>query len=342
MIKKFIIASLFLSIILAFSYNLSAENIEVEIFSDELEVLNYQLASGIYGHRDEVISSIELKNLFETEKEYWLGYSIRDDKGNWYDIPAKPFTLDRNERDIIEQSWRVPGRAKAGSYDLYFSIWDDRPGQRANRLVNIIAENAFEISDGTTDSELDFSGLDLEVASHSLGRGRFRAENVELDDDYLVLRSGENNFDGAEVRTTERLGYGSYTVKLKSDYAPGSFTAFFLYQDVEEDNDEIDIEIHNDESGKIDFVTFNDGEKSNFKQVEVDFNPTEDFYEYRIDYYPEQISFYVEGEKLAEFDSDLPSDEMKLMINHWWPNWLEADENHQASRVYIEQLTIDN
>ncbi|MGM0421390.1 MAG: family 16 glycosylhydrolase [Bacillota bacterium] len=186
-----------------------------------------------------------------------------------------------------------------------------------------------------------FSGLELKAASHRLGRGRLRPDNIKFIDDILVLSSPNNSYHGAEVRTIERLGYGTYSAIIKSDYVPGSFTAFFLYQDLTSGNDEIDIEIHNDGSRHVDFVTFKDGVKTNKESKILDFDPTADYYKYSIDYQPEIIRFYVEGKLLASFKDGLPAAEMKLMINHWWPVWLDSERRQPASEVYLKAIEVE-
>ena len=173
-----------------------------------------------------------------------------------------------------------------------------------------------------------------------MGKGWLHPDNIIQDDDIIKLLSPENSYQGGEIRTEKFFGYGSYRVVMKTDYAPGSFAAFFLYEDVEGDNDEIDIEIYNDGSWQIDFVTFTQGEKTNYKSKELSFDPASDFHEYRIDYFPEEISFYVEEEFMVSFDSQLPSSEMRVMINHWWPKWLEVDQKQDTSKIKIKEIDL--
>lgn len=175
-------------------------------------------------------------------------------------------------------------------------------------------------------------------SNHELGLGEVTAENVIEAEDSMVLLSPENNFDGGQKRTVDRIGYGSYIANLQTDYAAGSYTAFFMYQGRAEKNDEIDIEIYNDGSRRVDFVTWKDGVRTNYLQRKLDFDPTADFYEYGIDYQPEYVAFFVNGELMALFTEDLPESEMYLLANHWWPDWLEPSEEHGESRNYFQQI----
>ncbi|MBF8437496.1 family 16 glycosylhydrolase [Halanaerobiaceae bacterium Z-7014] len=176
------------------------------------------------------------------------------------------------------------------------------------------------------------------ASNHELGLGEVISDNVVEADDSMVLVSPENNFDGGQKRTVDRIGYGSYIANLKTDYAAGSYTAFFMYQGVAEKNDEIDIEIYNDGSRRVDFVIWKDGVRTNYVQRKLDFDPTADFNEYRIDYQPDYVAFFINGELMALFTDDIPGSEMYLLANHWWPEWLEPDEEHGESRNYLKQI----
>ncbi len=176
------------------------------------------------------------------------------------------------------------------------------------------------------------------ASNHELGLGEVVADNVFEDGDSMILFSPESNFNGSQKRSIDRIGYGSYIVDLKTDHAAGSYTAFFMYEGVEEKNDEIDIEIYNDGSRRIDFVIWKDGVRTNFVQRKLDFDPTADFFEYRIDYYPDYVAFFVKGELMALFTEDIPQSEMYLLANHWWPDWMEPSEEHEESRNYLRQI----
>ncbi|KAL2145147.1 hypothetical protein VTI28DRAFT_7897 [Corynascus sepedonium] len=56
----------------------------------------------------------------------------------------------------------------------------------------------------------------------------------------------------------------------------------------------------------------------NFVRVFLPFDPTEDFHEYRIDYLPERVFFFADGEVLAEMDGPaVPSSPGHLILRHW-------------------------
>ena len=62
-----------------------------------------------------------------------------------------------------------------------------------------------------------------------------------------------------------------------------------------------------------------------FKTVNLTFDPTEDFHEYRFDFMPGIVNFYVDSKKVSEMESDkVPSVGGHLILQHWSngnPNW---------------------
>lgn len=55
-----------------------------------------------------------------------------------------------------------------------------------------------------------------------------------------------------------------------------------------------------------------------FKQVNLDFDPTESFHEYRFDYLPGRVIFYADGKNLAEMTgASMPSSSGHIILQHW-------------------------
>jgi beta-glucanase (GH16 family) len=93
-----------------------------------------------------------------------------------------------------------------------------------------------------------------------------------------------------------------------------SITGFFLYAPPGF-NTKIDVEIFNDESGRVPFTTHADGAQTNTVEKDLPFHATAAFHEYRIDPYPTRAEFSVNGRLLHFFEEGLPGDSMKLMVN---------------------------
>ena len=95
-----------------------------------------------------------------------------------------------------------------------------------------------------------------ELATHALGRGFVRGGNVALGAGTAALTLAAGSFDGAEIRGTERVGFGTYGARMRTPRVPGSLSAFFLYEGGSDIADELDIEIFNDDSRRVMFTTW--------------------------------------------------------------------------------------
>jgi len=111
---------------------------------------------------------------------------------------------------------------------------------------------------------------------------------------------------------------------MRTPLAPGSISAFFLYQGVEGGNDEIDIELFNDGSRRILFTTWAAGVETNTATHELPFDPASALHLYEIGWLPDAVRFGVDGVMMREFRTGIPRSEMWGMANAWWPAWLDG------------------
>lgn len=84
---------------------------------------------------------------------------------------------------------------------------------------------------------------------------------------------------------------------------------------------EIDIEVYNDGTGNVDFVTYAGGQRTNYVGKDFRFDPSADFHNYRIDYNPDSVQFYIDGNLRQTWTDGVPSTSMKLLVNTWFPDW---------------------
>ena len=93
----------------------------------------------------------------------------------------------------------------------------------------------------------DFSIFDetlWQKEDHALGRSLLLPENVSLSDPAgLLISIPSETTNGGEIRSLEKYGFGVYEVTMAAADAPGSITAFFLYEGGRGKADEIDIEL---------------------------------------------------------------------------------------------------
>ena len=190
----------------------------------------------------------------------------------------------------------------------------------AEPLLGIVAASGFND---------DFASLDparWSIREHPLGRGWFRAANVVSVPGTVQLVHPAGTLDGGEIATVEQYGYGTYEARMRTPVAPGTISAFFLYQGGEP-SDEIDIEIFNDGSRRIMFTVWNAGvEKYNVIKT-LPFDPSAAVHSYRIEYARGVVRFSVDGVVYQQWSSNknIPRSAMYLMVNTWWPVWIGGD-----------------
>lgn len=176
--------------------------------------------------------------------------------------------------------------------------------------------------------------------THPLGRGLVRAENVALGGGIASLSLSAGAYDGAEILTAARHGTGAYTARMRTPLAPGSISAFFLYQGVSGGNDEIDIEIFNDGTRRIMFTTWVAGRETNNVIRTLPFDPAQGHHDYRIEWAARSVRFRVDGVLMEEFRKGIPRNAMLVMANTWWPTWLTGPLLDAPRAFEIDRIQI--
>lgn len=253
---------------------------------------------------------------------------MQDEGGYWHDAPARPVKLEGGASALERRSWSVPENPPPppGYYNAVMTVWSEPPENATGdaRLDSVESEDAFRVANFREDFE-SLEKSRWNVSSKELGRGRLEPENVTVEDGSLRLKLPAGTLDGGEIESRELYQYGTYRARIRVANAPSSITGFFLYREPDLQN-ELDVEIFNDSSGRILFTSYSGGRETNTVEKELPFDPTAKFHEYRFDFYPEGAEFYVDGELLHRFDGGLPEDPMKLYLNAWFPKWLSGEE----------------
>jgi len=185
----------------------------------------------------------------------------------------------------------------------------------------------------------EFSTFDLSRWSkeeHPLGFGFFRVANVRQGDGTVDLVLPAGTYDGGEIRSVDLFGYGTYVIRMRTPSAPGSITAFFLYEGRYR-SDEIDIELYNDGTQRVLLTTWVRGRRTNYAMTTLPSDPRE-YHRYVIDWTSSHVRFYQDGVMLQDFTSDLPRRAMHVMANAWWPTWLSGSEPKADAKVEIDRI----
>ena len=309
--------------------------------SEGAEITTFEPSSGVLQSGQPATVSVRARNEGDERRTLWVGYSVRDGEDRWHDAPARPVYLKPGAQSEVQQMSTGPLRT-AGPYLARVSVWDERPGSEgATRLANAERAGAFVVAEGQDlGGRDDFASLDADrwVASDKpLGRGRLEAENVTVENGALRIDLPAGTLEGGEIESAGSYGYGSYAARIKAAKAPSSITGFFLYAPPDF-HAEIDVEIFNDESRRVLFTTYADGEQTNTVEKRLPFDPTAGFHEYRIDLYPTRAEFSVDGEPMHTFSEGLPGDSMKLMVNAWYPEWLPGKRPEADGHTRVDWI----
>ncbi|KAI1310965.1 glycoside hydrolase, family 16 [Xylaria venustula] len=148
----------------------------------------------------------------------------------------------------------------------------------------------------------------------------------------------EDRVPVAELSTTGLdYFYGTFRAGIKTTDVPGTCSAFFWYQN---DTQEIDIEflsaqfdkekglfpvnlvLQSKEAAAAGYDAVN---TTGLHRVNLPFDPSTDFHEYRFDFLPDKVYFYADGNLLAEATgSAVPTTPGHLLLSHWSngnPGW---------------------
>ncbi|TKA52635.1 hypothetical protein B0A49_12295 [Cryomyces minteri] len=121
--------------------------------------------------------------------------------------------------------------------------------------------------------------------------------------------------------------YGSFRVGMKMTAIPGTCGAFFWFRN---DTQEIDMEFlsaqFNATSNPVSLVLqspaseaagYNAQGTPNFQLHPLPFSPDKEYHEYRFDWLADRVSFYADGQWLADMSASIPNSPGHLVLNHW-------------------------
>lgn len=305
-----------------------------------VEVVRFTTPPGVALPGERAVSSLTVRNAGSRPRTVWIGYSVQDPNGRWYDVPSHAVTIPAaGIAPAQAKAWPVPASAVSGFHRVAMAVWDAAPEtERAVRLASADRRDAFRVARvRDTGDALDTTRWLR--ADHPLGRGLVRPEHVGAGGGRIRLHLPVGHCDGAEIRTAHRHGHGRYTARLKTPRAPGSLTAFFLYEDVAGGNDEIDIEILNDGSRRVLLSAWVGGEQTRTATVLLPFDPAAGFHDYTIDHRPGELRLEADGRLLARWTGGLPARPMRVSVNAWWPAWLSCDPAADRA-VEVERIAF--
>lgn len=212
-----------------------------------------------------------------------------------------------------------------------------------------------------------FPNIDLShwYISHGWANGShqsctWRSDHIEAKGGYLFLKlsdqkTPERDYSCAEIQSKKRYGYGRYEARMRTAVGSGLNTAFFTYigpsQGVEE-HDEIDFEFIGKKNNLLQVTYHRAGRQAKVVDINLPFNPSEDFHTYRFDWLPDQISWYVDGKLVYQTPEteadDIPVHQSKIFFSLWsgaksindWLGPFKYKEEKEASVAWVRHTPL--
>ncbi|KAI7876116.1 concanavalin A-like lectin/glucanase [Lichtheimia hyalospora FSU 10163] len=163
-----------------------------------------------------------------------------------------------------------------------------------------------------------------------------------------VRKQDDGQFTSASFGTKrEDFLYGTFRASMKTSPVPGTVQAFFFFRD---NTCEIDVEaVSRIQNPWKTYFTVQpqifgeEGVASNLTNTKYtnDFDPTTDFHEYRFDWMPDDVTFYLDGSESSRLTHNVPQLPGRVLINHWTDGNPEfSGLPDQDSFLHIANMTV--
>ncbi|MGM0442859.1 MAG: glycoside hydrolase family 16 protein [Fibrobacterota bacterium] len=211
------------------------------------------------------------------------------------------------------------------------------------------------ISADTPPIREDFASLatlqeNWHISSWGHDKKQYSPDMVTVDDGILRLSMEPDSQDGAPrpicgeiTYTTQKFLYGSFAASIKTTAKAGGVVGWFVYNHgVPGDGKlhEIDMEYLTEDLSQIQLTLHHDGYGVDHQIVPVDFDPAAEFHEYRFDWYPDSVSYYIDGTHIGTLTDSVPDDSCSIMLNYWSnndPHW-GGPMPDTISHMYVDYM----
>lgn len=155
---------------------------------------------------------------------------------------------------------------------------------------------------------------------------QYASANVKLDtvNGWVQLKlsastSGIKPICGEITSKRTDFKYGSYRASIRFDSTPGAVVGWFVYKD-EPDLHEIDVEYLTEDLKNIHFTLHHIETSVEHHKKRISFDPTDVFHEYRFDWYPDKVIYFIDGVHYDTLTTKVPDAACTIMLNLWSAN----------------------
>jgi hypothetical protein len=103
-----------------------------------------------YDRSEPVPVKVDFKNTGSNPRSFWVGYSVQDSTGKWWDVPAQQTTaIQAGESGTLELQWQPPEVAPDGAYNTRVALWNEQnstTGLMEGEFDSRTRENAFQLN----------------------------------------------------------------------------------------------------------------------------------------------------------------------------------------------------
>lgn len=345
---------------LSFKFDRETEN---PVNNDNIiKLIDSTLPNGIYRNGDKLNGNLKIQSFVTDGFDIKVSFiNVQTSESFIWD---KTVEFNENETKDVPFEYNIDNNMKTGFYNIQISIFRD--GTEVQRYVRIntiyIYQNGFRYF-----VKADLTTVDME----EMGRiGKLSSANVDITDNHSLKENtdfastnikipGKSNSSG-QIRTKIPITYGTYESSIMVPDNDGLLNGFILYGEDAENPSityEVDIEILKYEGKwQVWSTVFNISSKLydennglepgviyQSKKI-LDIDPSENFHNYKIDFYQEYISFYMDDKEIAKWNNRFDYGDMYLYTGTFYTHWLSgnfADIDQNMKINWIRQSFKD-
>jgi len=327
----------------------------------KIKIISYEFPNGIYKYGDIVKGKVKVEGV--TAGNYELKFGMIHSKAGIELNTNTAFDISVGEIKEVEFSYQFTAINRLGFYDIYVNI---------NEGGTVLVEYSVPQTIYLTASSWEYFYDDdfNKVSMPTIGQiGSLDPANISfnyfydagLGSDYssALIKIPANSNKSGQISSKLPVTYNTYEGRIKVPDSDALLNGLFLYGADKEDYNityEVDMEILYLE-GKWqlwttvfnpthkDYDASNPGEPGVIYQklIDLSFDPSADYHNYKINYYIDYISFEVDDVEVSKWNGVFDYNDMNLYASTFYTHWLSkniATTDNQMDVQWIRRAFI--